>query len=93
MTVGILINNQRGHISGPCRLCGGSDKARLVVPTALLVRVQCLKKSMYMAVEGPSTRPIVFPMIPGSYSRLRRRFTIFVPEALKLVEPQTLLSL
>ena len=54
--VGVPTNNQRGQISGPCRLCGGLDKARHVVPTALLVRVQCLRKSLYMAVEGPSTR-------------------------------------
>ena len=38
-----------------------------------------------MAVEGPNTRPIVFSMIPGSYCRRRRRFTIFVPDAMKLV--------
>ena len=30
-------NNQRGRGSGPCRLCGGLDKARQIVPTALLV--------------------------------------------------------
>ena len=40
MAVGFPTNNQRGQSSGPCRLCGGLDKARQVVPTALLVRVQ-----------------------------------------------------
>ena len=78
---------------GPCRLCGGLYKARHVVPTALLVRVQCLRKTLYMAVEGPNTKFIVFSMIPVAYSRHRRRFTILVPEAMKLVEPLTLLSL
>ena len=69
------------------------EKVRHVVPNALLVKVQCLRKSLYMAVEWKSTRPILFLIIPGSCCRRRRRFTIFVPEAMKLVEPQTLLSL
>ena len=68
---------------GPCCLCGGLDKVCLVVSTALLVRVQCFRKSLHMAVEGPSTRPIVFSVIPGSYCRRRRSFTILVPEAMK----------
>ena len=46
-----------------------------------------------MAVEGPSTRPIFFLMILWLYCRRRMRFTILVPEAMKLVEPMTLLSL
>ena len=33
-------NNQRGRWSRPCRLWGGLDKARHIVPTALFVRVQ-----------------------------------------------------
>ena len=37
---GVPTNNQRGRGSGPCRLWGGLDKARHIVPTALLVRVQ-----------------------------------------------------
>ena len=37
--VGVRTNNQGGRESGPCRLCGGYDKARHIVPTALLVRV------------------------------------------------------
>ena len=65
--VGVPTNNQRGQSSGPCRLCDGFDRARHVVPTALLVRVQCFRKNLYMAVEGPGTRPIVFSVIPGSY--------------------------
>ena len=32
-------NNQRGRESIPCRLWGGLDKARHIVPTALLVKV------------------------------------------------------
>ena len=46
-----------------------------------------------MAVEGPSIRPIVFSMIPGSYCQRRRRFTILVPEAMKLVQRLIILSL
>ena len=40
MAEGVPTNNQRGQRSGPCRLWGGLDKARHIVPTALLVRVQ-----------------------------------------------------
>ena len=40
---GVPTNNQRERGSGPCRLGGGWDKARHIVPTALLVRVQRLK--------------------------------------------------
>ena len=73
-------NNQRGRRSGPCRLWGGLDKARHIVPTALLVRVQCFRKSLHKAVQGPSTRPIVVSMINGLYCRRRRCLTIFEPE-------------
>ena len=78
--MGVPTNNHRGQSSGPCRLCGGLDKARHVVPIA---SGQCLRKSLNMAVEGPSTRSIVFSMIPRSYCRCQRRFTIFVPEVMK----------
>ena len=37
--VGVPTNDQRGQSSELCRLCGGLDKARHVVPTTLLVRV------------------------------------------------------
>ena len=46
MAEGVPTNNQRGRRSGPCRLWGGLDKARHIVPTALLVRVQCFRKSL-----------------------------------------------
>ena len=80
MAEGVPTNNQRGRRSGPCRLWGGLDKARHIVPTALLVRVQCFRKSLHKAVQGPSTRPIVVSMINGSYCRRRRRLTIFEPD-------------
>ena len=48
---GVLTNNQRGSGSGPCRLWGGLDKARHIVPTALLVRVQRLKNELYKAAK------------------------------------------
>ena len=76
MAEGVPTNNQRGRRSGPCRLWGGLDKARHIVPTALLVRVQCFRKSLHKAVQGPSTRPIVVSMINRSYCRRRRRLTI-----------------
>ena len=31
-TEGVSTKNQRGQGSGPCRLCGGLDKARHIVP-------------------------------------------------------------
>ena len=64
MAEGVL--NKTGLISGPWRLCGGLNKARHIVPTALLVRVQCFRK-------GPSTRPIVLSMINASYCLDHRR--------------------
>ena len=72
MAEGVPNNNQRGQR-------GGLDKARHIVPTALLVRVQCFKKSLHKAVHGPSTRPIVLSMINGSYCRRWRRLNIFKP--------------
>ena len=86
-------NNQTGRRSGPCRLSGGLDKVRHIVPTALLVRVQCFWKSLYKAVKGPSTRPIVLSMISGSYCRRRRRLTIFEPDEMKFGVSLTLLTL
>ena len=77
---GVPTNNQRGRGSGPCRLWGGLDKARHIVPTALLIRVQRFRNDLYKAVKGPSTRPIVLSMIAGSNWRRRRRFTIFEPD-------------
>ena len=44
-----------------------------------------------MAIEGSSTKPIAFSMIPGLYCRRRRRFTILVLEEMKFFEPLTLL--
>ena len=88
---GVPTNNQTGRGSGPCR--GGLDKARHIVPTALLVIEQRLRNDLYKAVQGPSTRPIVISMITGSYYRRRRRFTIFEPNEMKFVSLLTFLSL
>ena len=85
MAEGVLTNNQRGRRAGPCRLWGGLDKARHIVPTALLVRVQCFRKGLYKAVEGPNTRLIALLMINGSYCRRLRRLTIFEPDEMKLL--------
>ena len=84
---GVLSNNQRGRGSGPCRLWGGLDKARHIVQTDMLVRVQRLRNDMYKAVKGPSKRPIVLSMITGSYWRRRSRFTIFEPDEINLQGP------
>ena len=43
---GVPTINQRGRRSGPCRLWGGLDKARHIVPTALLVRVQRFRNDL-----------------------------------------------
>ena len=64
------------------------DKARHTVPTALLVRVQRLRNDLYKVVKGPSTIPIVLSMIPGSYWRRQRCFTIFEYE-MKFASPLT----
>ena len=68
-------------------------KARHIVKTALLVRVQCLRNNLYKAVEGPRTRPIVLSVIFGSYFRRRRRLTILEPDQTKFASHLTLLSL
>ena len=54
-----------------------------IVPTVLLVRVQCPRKDLYKAVEGPSTRPIVISMITESYFLLRKGLTISEPDETK----------
>ena len=46
MAEGNPTNNQRGQRSGPCRLWGGLDKARHIVPTALLVSCNALGKTI-----------------------------------------------
>ena len=50
------------------------DKARHIVPTALLVIVQRLRSYRYKAVKGRSTRPIVLSTITGSYWRRRVQY-------------------
>ena len=79
MAEGVPTNNQRGRRSGPCRLWGGLDKASHIVQTALLVRVQCFRKGLYKAVQGPSTRPIVLSMITQRYSLylVHKRISIY----------------
>ena len=86
---GAPTNNQRGRGSGPCRLWGGLHKARHIVPTALLVRVQRFRNDLCKAIKGPSTRPIVLSMIVGSYWRRRRHFTILEPDEMKFAAPLT----
>ena len=86
----VSTNNQGGRGSGPCRLWGILDKARHIVPTALLARVQRFRNDLHKAVKGPSTKPIVLSMIAGSYWRSRRRLTIFEPDKMKFASPLTL---
>ena len=54
-----------------------------IVPAALLVRVQCFRKGLYKAVEGPNTRPIVLSMIKWLYCPHRRRLTICEHDEMK----------
>ena len=72
-TEGVPTNNQRGREPGPCLLWGGLNKSRHVVPIALLVRVQCLRRDMYKVVEGPSKRHVVLSTITGPYFRFDKR--------------------
>ena len=67
--------------------------SRHIVPTALLVRMQCFRKYLYKAVQGPNTRPIVLSMVIGSYFRRRRRLTFLEPDETKFASHLTLLSL
>ena len=92
MAEGVPTNNQRGRISEPCRLWGSLDKARHIVPTALLVRVQRSRKGLYKSEEEQNTRPKVHSIISGSYCR-RRRLTIFEPDEMIFGMSLTLLSL
>ena len=75
---GVPTNNQRGRGSWPCRLWGGLDKARHIVPTALLVRVQRFRNDLYKAVKGPSTRPIVLLMIEHYHRCIKRHHVHFM---------------
>ena len=68
---GVPTNNQRGRGSGSCCLWGGLDKARHIVPTASLVRVQRLRNDLYKDVKGPSTRPIVLSICLGDNGNYR----------------------
>ena len=52
---GVPTNYRRGQGSGPCHLLGGIDKARHIVPTALLARVQFLRNDLNKSVKGQST--------------------------------------
>ena len=61
-----------------CLPWGGLDNARHKYITRRLVRVQCLRKDLYKAVEGPSTTLIVLSMITGSYFRHWMRFTFLI---------------
>ena len=51
MAEGVRTNNQRERESGSCHLYGGLDKARHIVQTALLVRVQRLRNDLYSLLE------------------------------------------
>ena len=73
-------------------LWGSFWKARFIVPTALLVRVQGAMKDMYKIVEGPSTKPLVLSMVTGSYLQRRRRLTIYEPDEMKFAAPLMLPS-
>ena len=52
---GVQTNNQKGRGSGPCRLWGGLDKTRHIVPTALLVRVQRFRNDLYKTCTSDLT--------------------------------------
>ena len=56
----------------------------------LLVRVQCFRKDLYKAEEGPSTIPIGLSMITGLYFLRQRRLNIFEPNDTKVALHLTL---
>ena len=74
---GVPTNNRRRRGSGLCRFWGGLDKARYIVPTALLVRVQCFRNDLYKAVKGQSTRHTVLSIITGSILTTSKAFHYF----------------
>ena len=78
---GVPTNNQRGRGSEPCRLWGGLDKVRHIVPTDLLVRVQLYV--IFIGLKRPGARPIVLSSIAGLYWRRRRRLTILEPDEIE----------
>ena len=57
---GVPTKNQRRRGSGPCLLWWDLDKSRHIVPTALLVRVQCFRKDLYTSFRAKhkSYRPL-----------------------------------
>ena len=74
--VGVQTNDQRGGV-----------KLGTSVPTALLVRAQCLRKRHRMAVEWPRTIPFVFSKRLGqgqscSHHHLVSLFAMFVQDRL-----------
>ena len=73
---GVPTNNQRGRGSGPCRLWGGLDKARHIVPTACAERHQTW---VDMVLYSESTRP------ENRDTCIHRHFIIFLQSA---VEPR-----
>ena len=80
-------SNRHTRGSGPCLLWRGLEKSRHIVPTTLLVRVQCFRKDLNKVVEGPSTSPIFLSMVLSTskafdYFRARRdeiRFALDPP--------------
>ena len=79
--------NQRGRRSGPCRILSGFGKALHIVPTALLVRVQCFRKGMYIDVQGPSAKPTVLAMIKWAKMSSSKAFNYFLPDEMKFAVP------
>ena len=63
---GVPTNNQRGGGSGPCRLWGGLYKARHILPTALLVRVQRFRNDLYDKRDGFNFHITNFPFLSSN---------------------------
>ena len=87
MAEGVPTNNQRGRRSGPCGLWEGLDKARHIVPTTLLVRVQCYVRAhatfVYLiydpclfVVENNAVRDKIenLCMVAGKYIKIKEIF-------------------
>ena len=83
IVIGVSTNNRSGRGSRPCRLWTCLDNALYIVLTALIVRVQCFRDSLFKVLEEPSTAPILHSVVTGSLCRCRIRLTVFEPEEMK----------
>ena len=87
---GVILGQTQSNKIFIWSVCYFRLQIRLIVNTKYIyLRIIALGKRIHMAVEGPSTKRIVFLMIPGTWHRLWRRLSTFVQGKLKLLSPWT----